>query len=150
MKSGREHAPDAGRPTGPHIEDVGASFDVEHGRSLRRPRERSGVYLKFIRRLPCCKCGIDPCGEAAHIRMGSAKNNKRSTGIGEKPSDRYAIPLCHACHLDRPNALHNIGEATFFEQLNGDVFDLHDALYANRRNFAEARRITLRFLHGIM
>jgi hypothetical protein len=132
------------------VEGVSASFDPQRGRLSRNPRERSPTYLKKIRHLPCCSCGIDPCGEAAHVRSGSLPHRKRYTGGGEKPSDRYAIPLCYTCHRDGPQALHRIGEAAFFAGLNGDVFDLCDRLWQDRNNPAAMRRLVIRFRSGVL
>jgi hypothetical protein len=37
-------------------------------------------------------------------------------GIGVKPGDRYAVPLCAACHAKQ----HRIGELTFWSALHID------------------------------
>jgi hypothetical protein len=63
----------------------------------RDPRQHDEDYLNYIRGCPCCLCGgIDV--EAAHLRVGSINDGKRPTGMGEKSSDRWALPLCGVHH----------------------------------------------------
>jgi hypothetical protein len=62
-------------------------------KAAKKKSERSTKHLAALRQLPCLACGCDPCGEAAHVRMGS------QTGLGKKPSDYRAIPLCHEDHM---------------------------------------------------
>lgn len=77
-------------------------------RPLRRQqRGHDAEHLEAIRQCPCISCGHDPCGEAAHVRLGS------HAGIGRKPDDRRTTPLCHGCHMDQ----HAIGELTFWTSL---------------------------------
>jgi hypothetical protein len=69
----------------------------------REPRQRDEKHLQYIRSLPCCICGgIDT--EAAHIRVGSINHGKRSTGMGEKPSDTWCVPLCNKHHREQHDA----------------------------------------------
>jgi len=52
---------------------------------------RDPAYLDYIRSLSCANCGRFP-SEAAHMRcLGGG-------GMGKKPSDYHAIPLCPGCH----------------------------------------------------
>jgi hypothetical protein len=69
----------------------------------RQPRIRDEAHLKFIRSLPCCipGCGDNTSTEAAHLRVGSINHDKRDTGGGERPSDRWTLPLCSRCHRDQ-------------------------------------------------
>ena len=64
----------------------------------RQPREKDAKHLDFIRSLPCACCGNDIQTEAAHLRSGNLKYGKPPTGGGEKPSDKWALPLCGQCH----------------------------------------------------
>ena len=41
-------------------------------------------------------------------------------GVGVKPGDRYAIPLCTACHTKQ----HRIGELTFWSALRIDPLNV--------------------------
>jgi hypothetical protein len=58
----------------------------------KRPREKAEAHLAFIRTLPCVVTGR-PGVEAAHIRFGSLIHGKRPTGMSEKPSDKWVLPL---------------------------------------------------------
>ena len=96
----------------------------------REPRVECPAFLAFVRRKPCCACGAPPPSQAAHIRFGNLELGKRPTGIAEKPSDRWAVPLCADCHLDTPGAQHNIGEKKFWARVGIDPFALASKLYA--------------------
>ena len=60
----------------------------------RQPRIECPGFLAFVRTRPCCTCGVTGRTQAAHIRFGSAIYGKRGTGAAEKPSDKWAVPLC--------------------------------------------------------
>lgn len=67
----------------------------------RQPREKSKKYLDYIRSLPCCICDDNTTTEAAHIRVGSIEHGKANTGMQEKSSDRWAVPLCGKHHREQ-------------------------------------------------
>jgi hypothetical protein len=91
----------------------------------RQPRERNEKHLKFIRSLPCCICGgIDV--EAAHIRVGSINHDKASTGMAEKPSDRWTVPLCNRHHREQ----HTMAELDFWNHYGINPFTLAITLRA--------------------
>ncbi len=56
-------------------------------KGAKPPRDRS--YLKFLRGCRCAACKATPC-DPAHV--GTVR------GLGQKCSDRQAIPLCRRCH----------------------------------------------------
>lgn len=70
---------------------------------MKRPRVHDETHLDFIRSLACVSCGDDTATEAAHLRSGNLKYGKRETGMGEKPSDKWALPLCSLCHREQHN-----------------------------------------------
>lgn len=78
----------------------------------REPRIRDEAHLEAIRRCSCLGCGMDPCGEAAHVRMSSAAHGKRNA-LGAKPHDKWSLPLCHDCHMRQ----HGQGEEAFWAEL---------------------------------
>src|SRR5215472_12000781 len=81
------------------------------GRSKPKPNLRSRVaHLAFVRLLPCVACGKAAPSDAAHVRTGT------DGGTGIKPADRYAVPLCAACHAKQ----HRVGELTFWSALRID------------------------------
>ena len=96
----------------------------------RQPRETDAKFLAFIRTLPCCVCGRSPV-HAAHIRSGSKEYNKRPTGLGERASDCWALPVCLYCHMDDNDSIHRAGEAIFWQRIGIDPFALAIRLYAD-------------------
>jgi hypothetical protein len=72
----------------------------------REPRIKDNKHLDFIRSLPCC---IDT--EAAHIRTASLEHGKQHTGMAEKPSDKWALPLCNRHHREQ----HSMNEMDFWK-----------------------------------
>lgn len=51
-------------------------------------------YTKWLRSLPCCKCGTESYPRCVHHRIGDKK------GLALKAHDHEGIPLCHLCHRD--------------------------------------------------
>jgi hypothetical protein len=86
----------------------------------REPRIRDAKHLEFIRSLSCCVCGDDTSTEAAHIRTGSIGHGKAPTGLGEKPSDQWCLPLCGRHHREQ----HTMNEMAFWEKYGIDPFIL--------------------------
>jgi len=83
----------------------------------REPRIKDNKHLDYIRSLPCCVCGgIDT--EAAHIRTGSLAHGKNPTGMAEKPSDKWALPLCNRHHREQ----HAMNELEFWKSYGIDPF----------------------------
>jgi hypothetical protein len=77
-------------------------------------RKHDDDYLALIRRCPCLACDTDPAGEAAHLRLTAP--GKPTTGIGIKPADVWALPLCPVCHRRQ----HSMGELLFWRWLGLD------------------------------
>src|SRR2546422_6405887 len=91
------------------------------------PRQRDEIYLRYIRRQPCCICGDTTGVEAAHLRVGSVINGKVSTGYGEKSSDKWALPLCGRHHREQ----HSMNEMEFWISYGIDPFALAMHYHAN-------------------
>lgn len=106
----------------------------------RSPGDAS--YLAMVRQLPCVKCGMEPCGEAAHVRITSAAFHKRG-GIGKKPDDRWALPLDRGCHQTDRDALHRSGEYLFWHQLGINPLLICERLYAQRGDLVAMRAVIL-------
>ena len=66
-------------------------------RGQRRPRQKAEAHLKWIRTLPSLVSGIEPV-QAAHIRFSDHRYAKRQVGIGEKPDDKFVVPLAGDAH----------------------------------------------------
>lgn len=88
--------------------------------NFRNWRIRDEGYLDWIRQQPCCICGDDVFVEAAHLRVGSINVGKNGTGMGEKPSDKWALPLCGKHHREQ----HSMNEREFWASYQIDPFSL--------------------------
>ena len=86
----------------------------------REPRVKDNKHLDFIRSQPCCICKDNTSTEAAHIRTGNIGIGKPYTGKGEKPSDKWALPLCNRHHREQ----HTMNEMAFWKMYDIDPFIL--------------------------
>jgi len=86
----------------------------------KQPRERDEKYLDYIRQQPCCICGENTTVEAAHLRVGSINDDKPSTGMAQKSSDKWALPLCGKHHREQ----HTMNEMVFWTSYGLDPFAL--------------------------
>ena len=94
---------------------------VGHGQ--KRPE-----HLAFIRKLPCVICGGEGQIEAAHVRMNDASRGKVQA-VGQKPDDRWTVPLCAYHHRMGPKAQHAMGERQFWELHQIDPLRLAELLF---------------------
>ncbi len=76
----------------------------------KHPRRHNKAHLDFIRGLPCIICGDNTTTEAAHLRFSDRRAAKPQIGMGEKPDDRWTIPLCGKHH----RLQHSKGEESFW------------------------------------
>jgi hypothetical protein len=100
----------------------------------RKPRLSDPAYLKWLRAQRCaCGCLKGPPVDAAHVRSASYRHDK-ATGMAEKPDDKWALPLWHACHMSQ----HGTGELVWWRQRGViDPFELcveYRARYLQQRN----------------
>jgi hypothetical protein len=88
----------------------------------KQPRVEFPEYLAWIRKQGCaCGCRSAPPSDAAHIRSGSMIHGKRATGMAEKPSDGWVLPLRHDHHM----AQHDFGSELEWWSAHGiNPFDL--------------------------
>ena len=86
----------------------------------RQPRQRDERHLDYIRSLPCAICKDDTSTEAAHIRTASLAHGKNATGMQEKSSDKWALPLCNRHHREQ----HTMNEMAFWKKYGIDPFML--------------------------
>ena len=84
----------------------------------RSPRLLDPGYLAWLRTKRCCVCRRPPPSEATHIRHSDASESKVNPGIGCKPHDRHALPLCSLCHREGPKSQHNVGDESAFWHMN--------------------------------
>src|SRR5215469_5743683 len=95
---------------------------------------RRGQHLAFVRQLPCVACGKAAPSEAAHVRTGT------DGAVGVKPGDRYAVPLCTACHARQ----HRIGELSFWSALRMDPLNVALRLWTVSSDLAAGERTIFR------
>ncbi len=92
--------------------------------SWRKSRMKNPKYLAWIRTQPCVICE-NPHTEAAHLRLGDMIVGKRHTGLGEKPDDKWAIPLCSYHHRKQ----HSGNEGVFWRDHGINPFEVCDSLF---------------------
>jgi hypothetical protein len=109
-------------------------------RSKPKPNLRSRVaHLAFVRQLPCVACGKAAPSDAAHVRTGT------DGGTGIKPTDRYTVPLCAACHAKQ----HRVGELTFWSALRIDPVDVALRLWTISADVEAGERTVFRARQSI-
>lgn len=111
-------------------------------RSFRAEPADDPAYLAQVRQCPCLYCGVDPCGEAAHVRLASAAFGK-SSGLQKKPEDRWALPLCRDDHLNARHAQHRRGEDAFWQALGINPLLVCERLYAKRGDLVAMRAVAM-------
>jgi hypothetical protein len=95
----------------------------------RQPRQEDAAYLAFVRTLPCLVCQRPGPNDPAHIRAAAPQYGKRQTGFGEKPADKWVLPLCRTHH----DAQHRDSELGWWAGMGiPDPFAVAIALYASR------------------
>lgn len=102
------------------------AFQQTAPKLTKKQREKSDGHLSFIRTLPCVVTGKRPV-HAAHIRYGDWSKGKPETGMGEKPHDRYAVPL----HPDEHSKQHSMNERDYWVAVGIDPIILASLLWAN-------------------
>lgn len=100
-------------------------------------RQKSDKHLDFIRSLPCVICGNNTATEAAHIRFADRRAAKRQTGMGEKPDDIWALPLCGEHHREQ----HSMGEREFWKVHERDPIFIALALHCAAGDYAKAQQV---------
>jgi len=91
-------------------------------------------HLAFVRQLPCVACGKAAPSAAAHVRTGT------DGGMGRKPGDRYAVPLCTTCHAKQ----HRVGELTFWSALRIDPLSVALRLWTVSADVEAGQRTVFR------
>ena len=88
-------------------------------------RQKDEAHLKFLRQLPCLVCMDNTSTEAAHVRYAEPRAGKPITGMGIKPSDCFAVPLCGKHH----RAQHRVNEQYYWAAREIDPIFVGLALY---------------------
>lgn len=106
------------------------------GKGKRRPREKDEGYLRWIRTLPCVITGKRPV-EAAHVRYADPRWAKFETPMGQKPHDKWVLPLDPEMHRRQ----HAMNEKLFWARVGIDPCQVASALYGCGQNDTEAEII---------
>lgn len=112
------------------VPKLATAFANAPARGKKRPREHDRDHLAWLGTLPCIITGRRPV-HVAHIRYADPIYGKPGTGIGEKPSDKWCVPLLHSLHLDGPEAQHGQNEKMFWLRHGLDPLRIALALHAN-------------------
>ena len=115
---------------------------IQPRKDVRETTGRDAAYLAKVRQLPCVKCGVEPCGVAAHLRMNSGLYGKRQA-MARKPDDSWTTPLCDGCHTNDRDAQHRIGEREFWHRLGINPFLLCQRLHAARGDLVAMRAVVM-------
>jgi len=124
-----------------HLAPIGSLLKRAPGAIV--PRKRDGVdtsYLALVRECPCLDCGLDPSGEAAHVRFASAAFGK-SSGLQKKPDDRWALPLCGPCHRTASHAQHSRNEEAYWAELGLNPLLVCERLHAQSGDLVAMRAV---------
>jgi hypothetical protein len=98
-------------------------------KTKKPPRVREGndtKYLDRMRRLPSCVSG-KPGAEPHHLRL------KEERGIGQKATDRWALPLTREEHTFGADCVHSVGarlEEEWFLERGVRCWELAEKLWA--------------------
>lgn len=104
----------------------------------REPRQRDDKHLAFIRTQPCCLPFCKREAEPAHLRMANLTIGKEPTGKGEKPHDRYTVPLCPYHHRSGVDCQHNSNEKEWWERTGINPWAIAASLWIESGGAARA------------
>lgn len=114
--------------------------EIAQTRKFKAEPADDPAYLAQVRDCPCLYCGVDPCGEAAHVRLSSAAFGK-SSGLQKRPEDCWALPLCRDDHLNARHAQHRRNEEAFWQALGINPLLVCQRLYAQRGDLVAMRAV---------
>lgn len=112
------------------------AFTLDSRTRQKQPRKKDDSHLRWLRGLPCLVTGaygVDP----AHIRYGDPKYFKRAAGGGEKPDDKWAVPMCREQH----NLQHSMNEQDYWRSVGIDPLAVALQLWAHSGNDETGEKI---------
>lgn len=115
-------------------------------RTLPAPRlfkaepAEDGNYLALVRQMPCLYCGVEPCGEAAHVKYSCAAFGMKNM-LGKRVEDSRALPLCRDDHLNARHAQHRGSEEAFWLALGINPYLVTTQLHAQRGDLVAMRYV---------
>ncbi|QOG20406.1 hypothetical protein [Bradyrhizobium sp. SEMIA] len=111
-------------------------------RGFAEPRGGDPKYLAEVRQLPCLYCGVEPCGEAAHVKYSCAAFGMKNM-LGMRVDDTRALPLCRDDHQNARHAQHRGSEEAFWAALGINPYNVTRRLYAQRGDLVAMRAVVL-------
>ena len=102
-----------------------------------KPTGKHPAHLDLIRQLPCILSGRP--AEAAHVRYADSAHGKEVTGMGRKPSDMWALPLCPELHRLLKGCQHDSDEIAFWAQFRIDPLAVCKELWG--KNLVMMKRV---------
>lgn len=104
----------------------------------RDPREEDSKHLAFIRTQPCCLPFCKREAEPAHLRMNNLAIGKELTGKGEKPHDKFCVPLCPYHHRTGIDCQHNSNEKAWWARTGLNPWAIAASLWIESGSAARA------------
>jgi hypothetical protein len=104
----------------------------------RDPRLCDRAHLRFVRSQPCCLPFCGRQAEAAHLRMGNLAIGKEPAGKGEKPHDRYTVPICPYHHRTGIDCQHNNNECDWWQRTGLNPWAIAEMLWVASGGAARA------------
>ena len=122
-------------PSAPYGALLKRASDQPQRHAMKAYHPEGGAdYLALVRRLPCLYCGVEPCGEAAHVKFACASFGM-SNMLGKRVDDSRALPLCRDDHQNARHAQHKGNERAFWEALGVNAYPVTQRLYERRFDF---------------
>ena len=109
---------------------------------IKQETERDAAYLEKVRLCPCLYCEKDEAHEAAHVRYASAAFGKAS-GLGKKPADRFAVPLCPDDHRIALHAQHRHNEEAWWISVGINPLLVAERMWAQRDDLEAMRKVVV-------
>ena len=127
--------------SGFYLQRPDTAFSLNRKQDQRkRPRDKAAAHLKWVATLPSLVPGtgrVDP----AHIRYADPRYGKPGTGMGEKPDDKWVVPLARSEH-DRQ---HSMDEQAYWQSAGIDPLHVALLLWAHSGDDDSGSEIITRF-----
>jgi len=112
--------------------------------SQREPRQFDKQHKGRIAQMPSILSGRKGV-EVCHVRYADAAHNKRNTGMAEKPSDMWCLPLTPEEHRLGNSSQHSTSEREWWQGHGIDPLQACKDLYSisTNDNYDEGERLHL-------
>lgn len=106
----------------------------------KKPRDKAATHLAWVATLPSLVPGtgrVDP----AHVRYSDPRYAKPAVGMGEKPDDKWVVPLARSEH-DRQ---HSMNEQAYWQSVGIDPLHVALMLWAHSGDDEAGAEVIERF-----